>query len=121
MARTGETPLFPLLMYLMFGLLFFGLLSETGPNKLTVGKIYGGMLILENWKQTRFSALPAVRKMMPVNICLKLNVVKLFFKKILLGDITPSIFFYPFSFSRSERGCEQDGGPFGRPNDGSRD
>ncbi len=41
--------------------------SETGPNKLTVGKIYGGMLILENWKQTRFSALPAVltRKHLP--------------------------------------------------------
>eukprot|EP00094_Tigriopus_californicus_P013635 TCALIF_13192-PA protein Name:"Similar to CAC Voltage-dependent calcium channel type A subunit alpha-1 (Apis mellifera)" AED:0.16 eAED:0.16 QI:0/0.61/0.47/0.84/0.77/0.89/19/0/1097 len=32
--------------------------AETGPNKLTVGKIYGGMLILENWKQTKFTALP---------------------------------------------------------------
>ena len=36
--------------------------SETGPNRLTVGKIYGGMLILENWKQTRFTAIPAPRK-----------------------------------------------------------
>ena len=28
--------------------------EETGPGKLTVGKIYGGMLILENWKLSRF-------------------------------------------------------------------
>lgn len=34
---------------------------ETGPNKLTVGKIYGGMLILENWKRTRFSELVEAR------------------------------------------------------------
>jgi hypothetical protein len=37
--------------------------SEIGPNKLTVGKIYGGMLILENWKLTRFSELPLARKL----------------------------------------------------------
>ena len=28
--------------------------EETGPGKLTVGKVYGGMLILENWKLSRF-------------------------------------------------------------------
>merc|ERR1719325_365578 len=28
--------------------------EETGPGKLTVGKIYGGMLLLENWKLSRF-------------------------------------------------------------------
>ena len=38
------------------------LFAETGPSRLTVGKIYGGMLILENWKQTRFTAIPAPRK-----------------------------------------------------------
>ena len=32
--------------------------TETGPNKLTVGKIFGGMLILENWKLTRFMPIP---------------------------------------------------------------
>ena len=47
--------------------LFSLFLSETGPNRLTVGKIYGGMLILENWKQTKFSALTGFRKLMPVN------------------------------------------------------
>ena len=31
---------------------------ETGPNKLTVGKIFGGMLILENWKLTKFMPIP---------------------------------------------------------------
>ena len=36
----------------------------TGPNKLTVGKIYGGMLILENWKQTRFAGMPVLKQQM---------------------------------------------------------
>ncbi len=40
--------------------------EETGPNKLTVGKIFGGMLILENWKLTKFSAMPP-RKNLPVS------------------------------------------------------
>ena len=39
-------------------------LSVTGPNKLTVGKIYGGMLILENWKQTRFAGMPVLKQQM---------------------------------------------------------
>ncbi len=29
-----------------------------------MGKIYGGMLILENWKQTRFSQMPILKKQM---------------------------------------------------------
>ena len=28
-----------------------------GRGKLTVGKIYGGLLILENWKQTKFGTV----------------------------------------------------------------
>ena len=47
--------------------LFLGF-AETGPNKLTVGKIFGGMLILENWKLTKFSAIPLARKHLSVNI-----------------------------------------------------
>ena len=27
---------------------------EIGKGRLTVGKIYGGLLILENWKATKF-------------------------------------------------------------------
>ena len=41
--------------------------TETGPSKLTVGKIFGGMLILENWKLTKFSAMPPGRKHLPVS------------------------------------------------------
>ena len=33
--------------------------SEIGKGKLTVGKIYGGLLILENWKTTKFGRLPS--------------------------------------------------------------
>jgi Voltage gated calcium channel IQ domain len=41
--------------------------AETGPNKLTVGKIFGGMLILENWKLTRFgTTLATTHKSLPV-------------------------------------------------------
>ncbi len=28
--------------------------AEIGKGRLTVGKIYGGLLILENWKATKF-------------------------------------------------------------------
>ena len=31
---------------------------EIGKGKLTVGKIYGGLLILENWKTTKFGRIP---------------------------------------------------------------
>ena len=33
-------------------------LSEIGKGRLTVGKIYGGLLILENWKATKFGKTP---------------------------------------------------------------
>ncbi len=57
---TPRTKVYPF-FYLPFSL------AETGPNRLTVGKIYGGMLILENWKMTRFAALPPARKGLPVS------------------------------------------------------
>lgn len=38
-------------------------LSVTGPGKLTVGKLYGGILIYEIWKTTRFSNLEILAKM----------------------------------------------------------
>lgn len=37
---------------------------EIGKGKLTVGKIYGGLLILENWKQSKFGNSP-MRKVKP--------------------------------------------------------
>ena len=40
--------------------------EETGPGKLTVGKVYGGMLILENWKLSRFGQGFAILKNIPV-------------------------------------------------------
>jgi hypothetical protein len=40
--------------------LFF---AVTGPGKLTVGKLYGGILIYEIWKTTRFSNLEILAKM----------------------------------------------------------
>ena len=30
---------------------------EIGRGRLTVGKIYGGLLILENWKATKFGKM----------------------------------------------------------------
>ena len=41
--------------------------AETGPSKLTVGKIFGGMLILENWKLTRFTQNPHKKSFVPVS------------------------------------------------------
>jgi len=37
-------------------LAFFPFL-EIGKGRLTVGKIYGGLLILENWKATKFGKM----------------------------------------------------------------
>ena len=31
---------------------------DIGKGKLTVGKIYGGLLILENWKASKFGNIP---------------------------------------------------------------
>ena len=42
-----------------------------GRGKLTVGKIYGGLLILENWKQTKFGT---VDKPFSTKVCLYLRV-----------------------------------------------
>jgi hypothetical protein len=33
-------------------------IAEIGKGRLTVGKIYGGLLILENWKATKFGKIP---------------------------------------------------------------
>ena len=34
------------------------LFSDIGKGRLTVGKIYGGLLILENWKASKFGNGP---------------------------------------------------------------
>ncbi|RWS29520.1 voltage-dependent calcium channel type A subunit alpha-1-like protein, partial [Leptotrombidium deliense] len=34
--------------------------EELGKQKVTVGKIYAGLLVLENWKTTRFGQIPGV-------------------------------------------------------------
>lgn len=39
--------------------------DELNAGKLTVGKIYGGLLILESWKNTRFGQLESE---MPVRL-----------------------------------------------------
>ena len=36
---------------------------ELNVGKLTVGKVYGGLLILENWKATRFGQVEATTPM----------------------------------------------------------
>ena len=36
--------------------------ADTGRGKLTVGKLYGGILIHENWRNTKFGAIEELRK-----------------------------------------------------------
>ena len=38
--------------------IMFQYFLDIGKGKLTVGKIYGGLLIYENWKVTKFGNLP---------------------------------------------------------------
>ena len=36
--------------------------TDTGVGKLTVGKLYGGILIHENWRNTKFNCIEELRK-----------------------------------------------------------
>ncbi len=36
--------------------------SETGRGKLTVGKLYGGILIYDCWKKTKFGQIEVLRQ-----------------------------------------------------------
>ena len=38
------------------------LFSETGTGKLTVGKLYGGILIYDCWKKTKFGQIEVLRQ-----------------------------------------------------------
>jgi len=44
--------------------------QELNVGKLTVGKVYGGLLILENWKATRFGQVEATTPMVRHFVCL---------------------------------------------------
>ena len=44
--------------------------AVTGPGKLTVGKLYGGILIYEIWKTTRFSNLEILAKVTTITNCI---------------------------------------------------
>ncbi len=48
--------------------------ADIGKGKLTVGKIYGGLLILENWKSSKFGHMPTQK----VEIAWQLSVCALF-------------------------------------------
>lgn len=47
-------------MFLQYLRNLFFVLTELRNGRLTVGKIYAGFLILENWKTTRFGQIPGV-------------------------------------------------------------
>ena len=59
--------------------------EDTGPGKLTVGKVYGGMLILENWKLSRFGQGFNTNKGLPVSSSIHTNFDKVisFFSDLL--------------------------------------
>lgn len=40
--------------------------SVLSKGKLTVGKVYAGLLILENWKSTRFGKLPGANALVSI-------------------------------------------------------
>ncbi len=42
------------------------LFSDIGRGKLTVGKIYGGLLILENWKSSKFGNVPVQKVILAI-------------------------------------------------------
>ena len=70
---------------------------EIGKGKLTVGKIYGGLLILENWKTTKFGKIPNSQR--PVNIlwlCYQFNLFSTFFNRQCCTKSVIIVTFHPF-------------------------
>ena len=53
-------------------------LLDIGKGKLTVGKIYGGLLILENWKQTKFGHMASSQKVTRTLALAKMHAVHRF-------------------------------------------
>ena len=49
-------------MFLQRALLLFFSTTETGTGKLTVGKLYGGILIYDCWKKTKFGQIEVLRQ-----------------------------------------------------------
>ena len=43
-------------------LTYASIFADTGRGKLTVGKLYGGILIHENWRNTKFGQIEELRK-----------------------------------------------------------
>lgn len=55
----------------------FYILAETKKGKLSVGKIYAGLLILESWKTTRFGKIESAQ-VRPLFNCLYWTFIKIF-------------------------------------------
>lgn len=49
---------FAFLLIMINQTFYFFIQPELGAGKLTVGKIYAGLLVLENWRTTRFGTVP---------------------------------------------------------------
>ena len=60
--------LLPLMMLNIETRFYYCFLTDIGKGKLTVGKIYGGLLILENWKASKFGNIPASQKVRHITI-----------------------------------------------------
>lgn len=66
---------------------------ELRNGRLTVGKIYAGFLILENWKTTRFGQIPGVG----LTVCLTkifFNPVFIFKNKSILNLVCPKVLIF---------------------------
>lgn len=61
------------------------LLPEIGKGRLTVGKIYGGLLILENWKATKFG------KMQMSDIAVSERTIQIFVMRYLGNDCSITV------------------------------
>ena len=61
--------------------IFFQYFLDIGKGKLTVGKIYGGLLIYENWKVTKFGNLPNQKV---CNFYISLNIIHRVQKKYMI-------------------------------------
>ena len=55
-----------------------------GRGRLTVGKIYGGLLILDNWKQTKFGLRPALDRVRIRSLGMAISTLKLVAKTLIL-------------------------------------
>lgn len=84
---------------------FISMQTVLSKGKLTVGKVYAGLLILENWKSTRFGKIPGTNALVSyisfLFCCKLLVIIKLQYRQSFQCIFLINIYYFQMKFLRS--------------------